>query len=379
MNKQNILQLVCSITLILALFALPGSAASEVKASDSELMPRLFSLAESELGELEAENTLIITDLGSSEGSYIYQDAFYKEFFERKLSSTKNLLKVQNSKNSPFWFAFFNKASGNCSFIEINLGAKPELSAPVTRNIAFEKLYSNQTAWTEEVNQKVFKGREFAIVTLANGWVEGLDYELIRCLETHNHFCPGVSSGYVLAKWMEENYPLSEGEQYLVFSCPTWCKEDVFVRLWDATPGKRGLWASELRAEEIEALGGAPAGIFVVWNGKEGKGKAVALNFDFDKVRESCGSKAEDAGWASKYLMDVWLLDDKNWKGLVSEAAVLEIDEATLAELKLADSNPYVTLGLLNPPEKSKPLENANPSEKASTGFFAWLNQLKEN
>ncbi|MDD3042832.1 MAG: FmdE family protein [Methanosarcinaceae archaeon] len=372
MNKANILHFACLAVLIISLFALPASAEESGEIETPGIMARVFAEAEAELGGLDAENTLIITDLGSPAGSYIFQDAFYKEFFEKGFSSTRNLINVQNTRNSPLWFAFFDKASGNCTFIEIKGLTSPELVPPVTRNIGFEKLYSDQAAWSEEVNRKVFLGREFAIVTIANGWAEGLDYELVQCLELHNHFCPGVSSGYVLAKWMEENYPLEAGEQYVVFSCPTWCKEDVFVRLWDATPGKRGLWVSDLSVEEKEALG-APAGIFVVWNGAEGTGKAVALNFDFDMVRAECGSKEGDAGWASKYLMDVWMLDENNWEGLVSEIAVIDIDEATLNEMKLADSNPYVTLGLLKPAGKS------NPSENASPGIFGWMNKIRGN
>ncbi|MFY9201772.1 MAG: FmdE family protein, partial [Methanosarcina flavescens] len=189
-------------------------------------------------------------------------------------------------------------------------------------------------------------------------WATGkLDYELMQCLELHNHFCPGISSGFVLANWMEENYPLEENVSYTVFSCPNWCKEDVFVKRWDTTPGKGGIWVSSLTDDEKEALGGSPAGIFVVTDKNAGTMKAVVLGFNFDIVNAECGAKADDPAWISKYLADLWLMDKENWdtEGLVSVISVTDIDEATLNEMKQAGNNPYVVLGLLDSEENVNP------------------------
>jgi formylmethanofuran dehydrogenase subunit E-like metal-binding protein len=172
----------------------------------------------------------------------------------------------------------------------------------------------------------------------------------MQCLQLHNHFCPGVSSGFVLADWMEENYPLEKGVSYTVFSCPNWCKEDVFVKRWDASPGKGGIWVSELTDEELEVIGNSTAGIFVVTNKTAGTMQAVVLGFDFNIVRAECGAKEDDSAWISKYLMDLWLMDKENWdeEGLVTEIAVIDIDDNILSEMKQADTNPYAVLGLLN-------------------------------
>jgi len=164
----------------------------------------------------------------------------------------------------------------------------------------------------------------------------------------------------VLANWMEETYPLKEGVSYTVFSCPNWCKEDVFVKRWDTTPGTGGIWVASLTDDEKEALGGSPAGIFVVTDKNAGTMKAVVLGFDFDVVNANCGAKDDDPGWVSKYLADLWLMDHKNWdtKGLVSVISVMNIDADTLNEMKQADNNPYVVLGLLDPTENTKPSKN---------------------
>lgn len=351
--------------LVFSLGSIPGMAA---EGSNSNLMAQVFDAAEADLGGIGSDDTLIITDIGSPAESYIFLDDFYSEFYGRDLLYTKNLLVVQNARNSPLWFAFFDKSSGKCTFIEVSYESKNQISYKVTENIDFDLLSKSpesRAAWNEKVNATVFDGREFAILTISNGWATGkLDYELMQCLELHNHFCPGVSSGFVLANWMEENYSLKEGVSYTVFSCPNWCKEDVFVKRWDATPGKGGVWMSALTDDEKEAIGNSPAGIFVVADKNAGTMKAVVLGFDFNIVNAECGAKADDPAWVSKYLADLWLMDRENWdtECLVSVISVMDIDEATLNEMKQADTNPYVILGLLNP------AGNVNPSKNGITG-----------
>jgi len=363
-NKAKFIYLVFLTALIFSLGSIPGMAA---EGCNSSLMAQVFAAAEADLGVSGPEDTLIITDIGSPAGSYVFLDDFYSEFYDRGLLYTKNLLTVQNSRNSPLWFAFFNKCSGNCTYIEVSSENESNISYKVTENIDFNTLSKSpksRAAWSEKVNSTVFDGREFAILTISNAWATGkLDYELMQCLELHNHFCPGVSSGYVLANWMEENYPLKEGVSYTVFSCPNWCKEDVFVKRWDTTPGKGGIWVSSLTDDEKEALGGSPAGIFVVTDKNAGTMKAIVLGFDFDVVNAKCGTKDDDPGWVSKYLADLWLMDQKNWdtKGLVSVISVMDIDKATLNEMEQADNNPYVVLGLLDPAGNSSTLKNGIP------------------
>ncbi|MCO5384080.1 MAG: FmdE family protein [Methanosarcina barkeri] len=373
-TSVKFIYLVFLTALIFSLGSVPGMAAG---VNNSELMAQVFDAAEADLGAVGPEDTLIITDIGSPAESYVFLDDFYSEFYGRDLQYTKNLLVVQNARNAPLWFAFFNKCSGNCTFIEVSYENESEISYQVMENIDFctlSKSPESRAAWNEKVNETVFDGREFAILTISNAWATGeLDYELMQCLELHNHFCPGVSSGYVLANWMEENYPLKKGVSYTVFSCPNWCKEDVFVKRWDATPGKGGVWVSSLTDEELEKIGNSTAGIFVVTDKNTETMKAVVLGFDFDIVRAECGAKADDPAWISKYLMDLWLMDKENWdtEGLISVISVVDIDADTLNEMKQANTNPYIVLGLLNP------TESINPSKNGICGVGNWTNESK--
>lgn len=366
--KTRVTDLVFLAILIFSLGSIPGMAA---ETDSQELMAQVFTTAETELGSIGPEDILIITDIGSPAESYVFLDSFYSESYGRDLKYTENLLVVQNARNAPLWFAFFDKSSGNCTFIEVSYGNESEISYQVTENIDFSNLSKNKksiAAWNKKVNSTIFDGREFAILTISNGWATGnLNYELMQCLEIHNHFCPGVSSGFVLANWMEENYPLKEGVSYTVFSCPNWCKEDVFVKRWDVTPGKGGIFVSALTDEDIKAIGNSPAGIFVVTDKNAGTMKAVVLGFDFNVVNTNCGAKKDDPAWVSKYLADLWLMDRNNWdeEGLVTEIAVIDIDDATLNEMKRAGSNPYEVLGLLNK-EGSAGTQNLESAESVT-------------
>ncbi|MDD3317255.1 MAG: hypothetical protein PHY07_07300, partial [Methanosarcina sp.] len=141
MNLMNIkakfIYLILLTTLIFSLGSIPGMA-HEV--DNCGLMTQVFAAAKGELGGIGPEETLIITDLGSPAKSYVFLDEFYSEFYKRDLLYTKNLLAVQNSRNSPLWFAFFDKCSGNCTYIEVSYENESKISYQVTENIAFDTL-----------------------------------------------------------------------------------------------------------------------------------------------------------------------------------------------------------------------------------------------
>src|SRR5690606_35849220 len=115
--KARIIFLVFLAALVLSLGSTIGAATED---DNSELMAEVFSATEANLGGIGSEKTLIITDIGSPAESYVFLDDFYSEFYDRDLLYTQNLLVVQNARNSPLWFAFFDKCSGNCTYIEVS-------------------------------------------------------------------------------------------------------------------------------------------------------------------------------------------------------------------------------------------------------------------
>jgi formylmethanofuran dehydrogenase subunit E-like metal-binding protein len=58
---------------------------------------------------------------------------------------------------------------------------------------------------------KRLKGDTFSIVTILTSHAKGAPYDFLKCCEYHNHYCPGVTSGYFIAKLIQEKYPVGPG------------------------------------------------------------------------------------------------------------------------------------------------------------------------
>ena len=80
----------------------------------------------------------------------------------------------------------------------------------------------------------------FTLASMANVWAKGGPYDFLKSAELHNHICPGLTSGYLMAHYILDHFPLKDGERYTVVACPVWCKEDAFQVVMDCTPGKKG-------------------------------------------------------------------------------------------------------------------------------------------
>jgi len=127
----------------------------------------------------------------------------------------------------------------------------------------------------------------FAVATLCHAWHAGAPDDLLKCAELHGHLCPGVTAGYLIARFITEHYPLKDQDQYRWIASPVYCKDDAIQVLLDITPGKKTLITARLSTREQEKLAQKnAAGILVVWKTKEEKGKGVVLGFDWSKAQE---------------------------------------------------------------------------------------------
>jgi formylmethanofuran dehydrogenase subunit E-like metal-binding protein len=249
------------------------------------------------------------------------------------------LLEVHSARSSALWFFFYDMGSGDGIYCEVKsgalsgmlskldtlslkqirslIGAIPagELFTTLVReNVKAEKLLANPDGWNQKVQAKVFGGREFAIVTLANAVPHGTPYDLIKSALFHDHYCPGVTSGYLLLNYLEKHFPLrSPSDKYFVLSIPPWCKDDAFLTLLNATPGKSGYALyyptnddkAKLKEEAKEI-----AGIFFRRNAEKGLWEGMVLSFSFAKVTQLSGiDTSKGYGWDSRLKMDLWLLD----------------------------------------------------------------------
>ena len=202
----------------------------------------------------------------------------------------------------------------------------------------------------------------FSMVTIANAWAKGVPYDFLKVCEFHNHLCPGITSGYFIAKVILKRYPLKKGEKYVWVSCPPWCKDDAIQVLLDLTPGKRSMFVKNLSVDQKKAVSGEKkndniAGILVIWNNKAKKGKAVALRYNWGKACQVSGVKKKDfkpkggkknpVFWTTRVKSNWGLMPylDKP-ADFVKVVKELDISPQMYSKMTSAGVNPYKVLGL---------------------------------
>jgi formylmethanofuran dehydrogenase subunit E-like metal-binding protein len=202
----------------------------------------------------------------------------------------------------------------------------------------------------------------FSIVTITNAWARSAPYDFLRCCEFHNHLCPGVSTGYQIARLIMERYPLKKGESYVWIACPPWCKDDAVQILLDLTPGKKSLFAKELTADQKKAISGEKptdniAGILVIWNNKANKGKAVGFRYDWGKAWQVSGVDSKDfkpeggknnpVFWTSRVACNWGLMPYLSKPAdFVKVVKEVEVSPQMYTKMTIAGVNPYDVIGL---------------------------------
>ncbi|PWR75844.1 FmdE family protein [Methanospirillum stamsii] len=358
-------------TLLLALscLILPISALAE-----DDLMYDLGSRA-AEVGmdllkfQAGDDNILVLTNAGH---------ALVKgKTTERALSGISDISGLQNGDNNlfqvnrpnwkPLWFYFFNKETGMATYMEpdssfLLLNAENRASLPADKafsqvsliQVNLDKMLENPDESNTTFNKKKFSGNEFSLIGLSNVWAAGASYEFMNAAMFHDHLCPGVTSGYMIIKYVEDAMPIKNAsETYVDIGCPNWCKEDAYQMIWDSTPGKSSMYVMALDPDDEAALqekyGIRPAGIIVKWNSVSKTGKGLALGFDFDTLSEELGvANWTGPSWAPKLVQDIGMMDyvDKP-ESAIKTLKEFEVDDDLMTQLKTAGNNPYKVLGML--------------------------------
>ncbi|MCD4814995.1 MAG: hypothetical protein K8R06_01185 [Methanosarcinales archaeon] len=257
-----------------------------------------------------------------------------------------NLLTIHRSINSPFWFVIFDNATKYCVYTIYEDGAFDATKVNIDGENA-----TTSDGWN--AMKDALGSDAFTIVTIANACGYGAPYDFLKCVEFHNHLCPGVTSGYMLADYLLEEYPLGAGEKYVVISCPIWCKDDALQVMLDTTVGKRSIFAKNMPAHDEDAIENA-AGIYIVWNTTLGSGTGHVLSFDFDHARNVSDVTESDFNtypMASRIKMDWGMMPYLNQpETFVSTLHTFNVTSDLLKRLELAGVDPYVEIGLADDP-----------------------------
>ncbi|RCV64146.1 Protein containing a metal-binding domain shared with formylmethanofuran dehydrogenase subunit E [Methanophagales archaeon] len=350
-----------------------------------------FKAADRAMKELSVSkgdtNILVLTDAGyvPEIGAYTTEKALDGLMQTSGASRGKgNLINVHKPYNAPLWFAFFDKVSKDCVYLEANSeviktyldSEKIEREVALTdfmnleddfifiriakENIDADKLLSDPEPWQEQMVAKVFGGNEFSIITLCNLWAKGLPNDFLKCAELHDHICPGLTSGYLIAEYLKEELPSSDPRrEYTIIAIPPWCKEDALITIFETNVGHKRMFVKWLTREQMQMLPEEAknvADIVIKEDQKTGKREGIVLAFDWDKLFEVSGTNATDfrdfgtyKWWWVRLKQDMWMMDYLDSpETFVSTLKRFTVDSpAEIEKLKSAGVNPLVELGIM--------------------------------
>lgn len=174
-----------------------------------------------------------------------------------------SLIEVHSAPGAGLWFAVYDQKSGFCAYLQVapdGVCAKRNrrgmhndslFSIKALERINAEHLYENAESYAEKFNSGIFGGNEFRVVTIANAVAAGAPTCAVRSFEFHDHYCPGVTSGILMALYIKAYFPLSPGGSYFIQTVSPWCKEDALVVMLNTTPGKKAYAVTYPVAEDI--------------------------------------------------------------------------------------------------------------------------------
>lgn len=267
------------------------------------------------------ENLVVLTNAGYAEVNQSPTQGALDGLTEVTGASRgrNTLVELHSIFQAPLWFVVFDKGSGFCAYLEVDSMAAAQwingqatispglFSAKATERIDADYLYRHAAAYKTKFDSMIFGGNEFRIVTVANAIAAGAPPDFVRTVEFHDHYCPGVTSGILMARYLKEYFPPGKNG-YFVHAVEPWCKEDALSVLLNATPGK-GRFAIDYptesdRAGRVEEAKNAST-IVYRQNAQATRWEGLVLGFEWGEP--SCPKTGN--GIVDKLCTDLWYLE----------------------------------------------------------------------
>ena len=229
------------------------------------------------------------------------------------------LVEIHAAAWDSLWVAVHDQASGWCAYLEMErLGGSdphqfPDDISPdifdirTVERIDANYLYQHAEAFETRMAGRIFGDNAFRVITIANAVASGAPAHVIRAFEFHDHYCPGVVSGILMADYVQAHFPPGRSG-YFVHGVDPWCKEDALMTLLNATPGKKKYAvtypSNEDRARRLPEVETA-ATIVYRQNDQTRHWEGIILGFDWaDTTCPKTGNVIID-----KLCLDLWYLE----------------------------------------------------------------------
>jgi formylmethanofuran dehydrogenase subunit E-like metal-binding protein len=267
------------------------------------------------------ENLIVLTNAGYAEMfSMSTQGALDGLTVVTGASRGKNtLVEVHSAARDPLWFAVYDRQSGFCAYLEMNRSdgsdsklfpqpMSPEMFGIRTvERIDAPYLYQHAKAFETRLAGRIFGNNAFRVITIANAVASGAPARVIRAIEFHDHYCPGVISGIFMAGYVQTHFPPGKSG-YFVHSIDPWCKEDALMVLLNATPGKKKYAVSyPAKADRANRLSEVETAATIIYRRDDDTQKWEGMILGFDWADTSCTETG--IGIIDKLCMDLWYLE----------------------------------------------------------------------
>jgi formylmethanofuran dehydrogenase subunit E-like metal-binding protein len=269
------------------------------------------------------------------------------------------LLEIHSAAWDKLWFAVYDKSSGHCAYLETDpkkagkMKDKKTMISPDLFNVKTmeridaEFLYKHSSEYKEKFDALIFGGNEFRIITIANAVAGGAPTYAVRAFEFHDHYCPGVTSGILIAEYLKKYFPVQKGG-YFVHSVEPWCKEDALLVILNATPGKKSYAVSYPNEEDKQKrIAEAKNASTIVYRQNKNMEKWEGIILAFEWAKTPCpdtGSSIID-----KLCADLWYLKNMEQpEDFVKVIRDFELqDGVSPADLARPGKDPLTFLGMV--------------------------------
>jgi len=241
----------------------------------------------------------------------------------------KNLIIINAVMDEPLYFFFFNKNNEESFFAQTD--AQRFVAMPVGeilsrdlshlfrhlifRNISLGRIISEAAEMESIFAQQPYGKKWASLISFAHFWAKDPPSTLIRIAQFHDHICPGVLSGYYIARFLMAKFPRREKERYFFLSTPPYCKDDALQIIFNQTVGKKGM-AAMLLAEEDRALllpeAREAAGIFFRYDPQTNRGQGAVLGFAWSKLLQDCKISDQKVSFLNSLKQILFMIDQRD-------------------------------------------------------------------
>lgn len=339
--------------LVFGLLFLSSGQAAQVSPESAKFQEAL-SKAIAEIGLSKGDrNLLVLTNAGYGQIGAQSTEALLDVAHQVTGCSlgSRSLLILHTSIQEPLWCSIYRKDTGKLVFLKwTGSGFDHQgIDADPAKILTPEGW---KAASAGLIGQKLF-----SVVSISLTWAVEPPWALLLAATFHDHFCPGVNSGYIAGQYLMKNMPLGPGDQYVFVTAPGKCAADALQVMFNTTAGKSSGYTMAVGDETLAKYSSGqvqPSIIAMRINRKTDTCNGTVLGFDWNKVYGDTGVKADEMApqggpgnpmfWIARVKMSRELarMPSEKLMGYVAELRSFS-GKANLAD-KVAGGDPYAVV-----------------------------------